>query len=260
MTPLVPLLLAAAAYGLGVARLVQRGDRWPAARTGAAASGLVALGVALLPPLATRDEQFTVHVAQHLLLAMLAPLLLALSAPVTLALRALPRHPRRRLLRAVRSRAVGLLTAGPLVAVLAAGSPWLLYRTPLYAWTDEHAWLHLAVHAHMLLTGCLLSWWLVGTDPLPHRSPVRVRLAALVLVAAAHDVLARLVYADGLPGVAGDVRTGARLLYAGGDAVEVLLAVALLAQWYARTGRELARERGRTAPAQAGPGGRAFCG
>ena len=58
---------------------------------------------ALSPPVASHDEIFSVHIAQHLLLAMAAPLLLAVSAPVTLALRALPVRPRRVLLRCCRA-------------------------------------------------------------------------------------------------------------------------------------------------------------
>ena len=58
-------------------------------------AGALCTAAAVLPPIASHDELFPVHVGQHLLLGMAAPAFLALSAPVTLALRTLPRRPRR---------------------------------------------------------------------------------------------------------------------------------------------------------------------
>ena len=42
-----------------------------------------------------------------------------------------------------------------------------------------------------------------------------------------------------------EVRRGAELLYYGGDAVELLLAVAVMAEWWRRTGRRLRAEQRR---------------
>jgi len=56
-------------------------------------AGSLCVGIALLPPLASHDDRFEVHVIQHLLLAMVAPAFLVLSAPATLALRTLPAAP-----------------------------------------------------------------------------------------------------------------------------------------------------------------------
>jgi cytochrome c oxidase assembly factor CtaG len=44
-------------------------------------AGSLCVAAAVLPPVASHDEVFTVHVAQHLLLGMAAPVFLALSAP-----------------------------------------------------------------------------------------------------------------------------------------------------------------------------------
>ena len=66
-----------------------RGRRWPAGRTAAFGAGLVVLAVATQTGIARYDTTlFSVHVAQHVLLGMVAPVLLALGAPVTLALQA----------------------------------------------------------------------------------------------------------------------------------------------------------------------------
>ncbi len=43
------------------------------------------------------------------------------------------------------------------------------------------------------------------------------------------------------------LQDGAQIMFYGGDAIEITLALCLLSAWYARTGRALARERRRTA-------------
>jgi putative membrane protein len=70
----------------------------------------------------------------------------------------------------------------------------------------------------------------------------------LFLVAGSHDILAKLMYAQLRPtggGSADEIRTGAQVLFYGGDVVELMLAVGLFAGWYARTGRVLRHERRR---------------
>src|SRR4051812_27890680 len=78
---------AAVLYGRGVHRLRARGRRWATGRTAAFASGLAVVLLATQSGLGRYDTAgFAVHMGQHLLLGMVAPLLLALGAPVTLAL------------------------------------------------------------------------------------------------------------------------------------------------------------------------------
>jgi putative membrane protein len=239
------LLSPAAIYGWAVLRMIRRGDRWPLARSLSALAGWAVLAASVLPPLA---DDFRLHIVQHLMLAMLAPLLLALSAPVTLALRTLPRRGRRVLLSLLHSRFARVVMLGPVVVALDAGGMYAYYLTPLFALAEQHPWLHLLVHGHMFVAGCLLSWYLVGRDPLPGRRSTRARAVMLLLAAAGHDVLAKLMYAHVLPAEAGpatQVRDGAQLLYYGGDAIELLLAIALFLAWYAETGRALRREQRR---------------
>lgn len=233
--PLCPLLLAVAAYGLGAAKLHRRGDRWAPTRIAAAAGGLTCLAAATLPPLSTHDEQFPVHVTQHLLLASLAPLLLALSAPVTLALRTVPRRSRRILLQILHGYPARVATAPATVLAVDIGALYALYLTPLFGAAETHPVVHAAVHLHMFVGGCLLSWYLVGIDPMPRRGTIRARLVVLAAASGGHDVLAKLMYAHTLPRAAGtpeQIRAGAQLMFYGGDAIGMLLAVALLAGWY----------------------------
>ena len=232
--PAAPLLLAAAGYLWGVRRLARRGDRWPGSRTLAATAGLGLLAVALLPPLAAHDEDLRVHVAQHLLLMTGGPLLLALAAPVTLALRAARTPSRRRLLALLHSRPARALVHPATVLALNVGGLYAVYLTPVLEASEERAWLHAPVHAHMVVAGTVLAVVVAGADPLPGRPRVAARLGLVVVVGAAHDVLARLLVARGWG-------AAAQLLAAGGEAADVLLAAAALTGWYAAGGRELAR-------------------
>jgi hypothetical protein len=51
----------------------------------------------------------------------------------------------------------------------------------------------------MFLAGCLLSWAVVGIDPVRRRPGTWVRLTALIIAAAGHDTLAKLIHAWNLP-------------------------------------------------------------
>ncbi|MET9018532.1 cytochrome c oxidase assembly protein [Actinopolymorpha sp. NPDC004070] len=252
---LVPVVAGAVAYGRAAGRVRARGGRWPWRRTAAAAAGLAGLLATLTPvltltPLMPPGAPFPAHVVRHLVLAMLAPLLLALSAPVTLALRTLTGDARRLLLAVLHSRAARVLTWAPVVLVLEVGGMYAFYLTPLFAAAGRDRALGLLVDVHMVLAGCLLAWYVAGRDPMPRRPSTRTAAVVLLLVAGSHDVLAKLMYAETLPRAAGgaeQVRLGAQVMFYGGDAVEVLLAVALLAGWYARGGRRLRAERRRAA-------------
>ncbi len=248
--PLVASLLCgiAAAYVLAVAQLSGRGVRWPLLRAVAFLAGVLAVAVALASPLAVEDDRFPIHVIQHLLLGMVAPLLLVLSAPMTLLLRTLPRPQRQRVARLLHTRPVHWLSHPVLGAALSVGAMYALYLTPLYAQTLRHPALHLLMHAHFLLAGYLFSWSLVGLDPIPHRASFATRAVVLVLALGAHGTLAKLLYAAG-PSVAGldaarslgDWRLGAQLMWYGGDVVDIALVFVFFFQWYAAGGRRLAR-------------------
>src|SRR5258708_3047379 len=113
LPPLAGSALAASglAYGWGVERLRRRGRACAVARTATFAAGLVVLAVALSSGIAHYDTTvFSLHMVQHLLLAMVGPPLLALGAPLTLALQAGSRPVQERLLRILHSRLVRIVT------------------------------------------------------------------------------------------------------------------------------------------------------
>lgn len=254
----VLLVCAGGVYALGVGRLRTRGKRWSRWRSGSYGAGLAAVAVALVSPLATEDQRFPAHMAQHMLLGMLGPVLLALSAPVTLALRTLPRAGRVAVLRVLHLRWAGDL-AHPVTAtaVLVAGLV-MVYFTPLYEATLRHPLLHELVHVHFLAGGCLFAWTFIGTDPVPRRGSMKLRIALLFVALGAHAALAKLLYAgygDVTSAGAADVRRGAELMYYGGDLVDLIVLVAFFSQWYAAQGRRL-RHHQRRARSLAGVGDR----
>ncbi|SEP60016.1 cytochrome c oxidase assembly protein [Microlunatus flavus] len=247
-------LVALAAYALAVVASRRRGRSWPLSRSLAWTAGCLTATAAVSGPLATASTMsWTAHMAGHLLLGMLGPLLLVLGGPVTLALRALPVTGARRLSRVLRSRPLRVLTEPSVAAVLDVGGLWLLYATPLLALAHAHPGVGLLVHAHVLLAGHLFSAVMVGRDPLPHRRGTRHLLVVLVLALAAHDVLAKRLYAYGYaPMSMADLPQGAQLMYYGGDAVDLLLAVLVCLRWYRAGGRsgqrQLHLERPRPGP------------
>lgn len=257
--PLILVLAAAGAYASGVLRLTRRGDAWPVSYR--LWFGLAMLGVLVGTgdPPSTEPATFPQHAIAHLIVLMVAPLALALSAPVTLWLRACRPGLRRKTLRLLHSRPARLLTLAPVVVLLEVSGLYAYFLTPLFGVAERHASLHLLLHVHMFITGWLLNWFVVGRDPGPRRGGTAARLCVLVATAAAHDVMAKLMYAELRPtgaGSAAQIQAGAQILYYGGDAIELLTAAAVMVAWYRRGGRELRRqERRNTRPHAAASSG-----
>jgi putative membrane protein len=264
------LVLAAGLYLYGVHRLRSRGDHWPVLRTVLfLVPGLGSIALVTMSGLAAYDDTLlSVHMVQHMVLAMIAPIFLALGAPVTLALRTLPRKPRRTLIALLHSRAARVLSF-PLVAyAIFVANPFVLYFTGLYRLTLEHAWLHELVHAHFVATGCLFFWPLVGLDPLPGRWPYPGRALLMLLSTPFHAVLGLtimqsrdLVGGDWYPSLHlswADPHTdqvlGGGILWAGGEMVSVTMLAVLVIQWMRAADKEADRtdrklDLARTAPA-----------
>lgn len=176
------LLVAAVLYLRGLAR-VRRPERRLVNRAACFLTGLAVLWVALQSPIDTdADLRLSVHMAQHLLLAMVAAPLLVLGAPVMLALRAATPAVRRRwLLPALRSRPVRVLTAPVVSWTQFAVVLWASHFSPLY----EAALRNDGVHAleHLLYVGSAVLFWspVVGIDPSPKRLSHPARLLYLFL-------------------------------------------------------------------------------
>ena len=268
----VTLVVAAALYLYGVHRLRARGDHWPRVRSVLfLGPGLGSIAAVTVSGIHAYDTTLlSVHMVQHMVLSMIAPIFLALGAPVTLALRTLPATPRRRLVAVLHSRVARVLTF-PLVAyALFIANPFLLYFTDLYRLTLGNALAHEWVHAHFILTGCLFFWPLLGLDPLPNRWPYPGRALLMLLSVPFHTVLGltimqsrTLLGGDWYPSLAlgwaepfADQQVAGGILWAGGEVVSVTMIAVLVRQWIQHQDRESRRvDRARDrAEAQAAAG------
>ncbi len=253
----VGLLAAAAVYLYGTHKLRLRGDRWPVSRTIAfLGPGLGFIALVTVSGFGAYDTALvSVHMVQHMVLGMVAPIFLALGAPVTLALRTLPARPRKALLSVLHSRVAKVL-AFPLVAfAIFVANPFVLYFTSLYELTLRNEFVHELMHAHFIATGCLFFWPLLGRDPLPGRWPYPARALLMVLSVPFHTVLGltimqstTLLGGDWYPSLAlpwadpvADQVTAGGILWAGGEIVSVAMLAVLVGQWIQHSRREAAR-------------------
>lgn len=253
-----PFVAASAAlYVIGVRRLHARGRPWPAGRIAAFLSGLAVMLVATESGLAAYDDiLFSLHIVQHILLGMVAPLLLVLGAPVTLALQASSRSSQRRILRVLHSAPVRVLTH-PLTAWLLFGTSIVtLYFTSLYELSLRNEWFHLWTHAYFVVAGCLFLAHVVGLDPIPHAMGYGARLLYVVVLLPFHTfvgvalltmntVIASGWYAQverrwGASPLA-DQRTGAGLLWVSGELFGLLCIGIVVYQWMSAEERAAAR-------------------
>lgn len=225
----------------------QRGRHWSAWRTSSFTVGIILLAVAFSPPAsALAHDSLHVHMVQHLVIGMFAPLALVLGAPMTLLIRAVPVTVGKLVSRVMRLRLFHLLTHPLTAMILTIGGMYLLYLTPLYAMSLDVPAVHGLVNIHFLVAGYLFTWSIAGPDPAPGRPSFIVRLAVLVASVGLHAFLGKLMYAylhpRGVPFSAEEIREAAVLMYYGGDIAELLVAVALFASWYGQRRRRRLRQ------------------
>jgi putative copper resistance protein D len=262
-------VVLAVLYLLGVRRLVRRGDTWARGRTAAWLAGCAVILLATSSGIGRyAPAMFSVHMGQHMLLSMLAPILLVLGAPVTCALRALPAAgrdappgPREWLLTAVHSAAARWFTQPLVAAPLFVGSYYVLYFSGLFA--DALPWhpAHLLMKVHFLITGVLFFWPLIGVDPSPRAMSPVLRLGVLfasipfhaffgVALMGSREAIGRLFYSGlklpWVPDLLVDQRLGGGLAWATGELPMLLVVIALVVQW-SRTDERQARRDDRRA-------------
>ncbi|MFE7973106.1 cytochrome c oxidase assembly protein [Streptomyces shenzhenensis] len=195
--PLFAFGTAAAAllYLAGVRKLRARGDKWPVGRTVSWLLGLTVTVLATMSGLAVYGKvMFSVHMGQHMILAMTVPILLVLGAPATLALRALPAAPkgepdgpREILMRLLHSRYVKVVSHPVVASVLFIGSAFAVYYTSLFETLMRSHLGHLFMLVHFLAVGLLFFWVVIGIDPGPRRPPHLGRLFTLILTMPFHS-------------------------------------------------------------------------
>jgi putative copper resistance protein D len=253
----VLVVMSAWLYLVGVRRLARRGRRWKPSRTAAFLGGLGVLVVATQTGIARYDTAlFSFHVAQHVLLSMVAPVLLVLGAPVTLALQDAHGSTAATLRKGMRSRAVRVVTHPVTATALFSLSLYVLYLSSLFELSLRNEVVHAWVHVHLVVVGCLFAAAVVGSEPLPGRWSHPLRLLLVGMTIPAHAILGlMLLSADAA--VAGDwyesiertwggavlddQRTGAAMLWAAGELVAVGVAMVVVGQWMVHSEREARR-------------------
>jgi putative membrane protein len=231
------LLAAWIAYLFAALNTRACGSPWHIRRDISFSLGIILIALALSPPVMNwAHHDLRVHMVQHLLIGMFAPLFLALSLPMTLALRNLPVGIARVLSRILRSNGFYWLSHPVSALLLNIGGMYLLYLTPLYAMSLSNSWIHYLMHLHFVLAGYLFVWAIAGPDPTPRRASIRMRLIVLFAAIAAHSYLSKLMYVYLWPihplHSSDEIREAAKIMYYGGDFAELLLAVALFMCWY----------------------------
>jgi putative copper resistance protein D len=261
-------VVAGVLYLRAVARQRRRGHRWRTWRTISFVVGLFVIIMATQSGLARYDAAyFSLHVVQHVLLAMVAPVFLVLGAPMTLAIQASGASGQRGIVR-VLQHPVAVAVTHPLTAWSAfAATLFVLYFTPLYGLSLRNSVVHAWLHVHFVVSGCLFAESVVGLDTHRVRLPHPARLLLVALTVPVHAVLgiALLARDDVIAGpwylrhregsgyqLLLDQRLGAGLLWAAGELFGVSLAALVLTQWMRHSERE-ARRHDRLLDALAGP-------
>ncbi len=170
-------------YLVSVRRFGARGGRWSIFRTICFVLGALVLAYATEGGIAHyQASNFTAHVVQLLLLVNVAPPLLALGAPITLALQSSSRRTTATLLGVLRSGPVQLVSRPAVAFVIAMGSMFVYFLSPLYQWSEQHPLLLALVHLYLLLVGLLLWVLIVGQDGLPRRLNFGPRFVLVLLL------------------------------------------------------------------------------
>lgn len=179
---LAPAVVVPAAAGAALYVFAARrgSGRWPARRTASFLAGIGCVLVALQSGFDAYDDRLlSVHMIQHMLLLLVAPLLLHGGRPLILALRALPPARRAGFARALdRTRAL----TSPLQALALFAAVIVFTHLPaFYDATLRHPALHYTEHALYLIAGLLMWSPIVDGDPAPrHRLSGLGRLGYLI--------------------------------------------------------------------------------
>jgi putative copper resistance protein D len=184
----VVALIALAAYLVGVARLRRAGVTWSWWRVAAFTAGALSLFAVTGTWLnAYSMVLFSLHMSQHMVLTMMAPLFLLMGAPVTLALRALPRGtgaaaaPRALLLELLHSRFARFVSHPLFTLPLFLVSLYGVYFTPIFDDLMSNPVGHQFMLVHFTVTGLLFFGPILGQDPWPRTEGHGGRIMELVV-------------------------------------------------------------------------------
>ena len=257
-------LIAAGLYCFGVARLRSRGDTWPIGRT---ISWLLGISVVIWctnSGIATYSQvSVSLHMTEHMVMAMFAPILLVLGAPATLALRAIkPSHgnergPREWLVWFLHSWPTRILTNPFYVFFIYVIGLYGLYLTPAFGWLMGSHVGHVYMQLHFLFAGYLFYWIIIGIDPRPKPLPYWGRFMLLLMAISVHGFFAvilmmstdlslapewySIVRPPWVTDLLADSETGGQIAWALAEIPSVLVMVVISIQWARNDDRESKR-------------------
>jgi cytochrome c oxidase assembly factor CtaG len=230
----------AALYVWGMWRVRRRHPThpWSLIRATSYFLGLVTIVVATQSSVgAYDDELFSVHMVQHLLLIMVAPVFLVAGRPITLLLHASRNPVHRWTLIVIRSRIMTALTCPPVAASIYAIVIIGTHLTGFMNVTLEHEQVHNAEHLLYLFAGYIYFLPLLGSEPIRWKMsfPTRFLLLALsmpidtfvgvVLLQANHELFSAYANSGRTwgPSPLADLHTGGAIMWVGGDAIMFIL-------------------------------------
>lgn len=260
-------LVLAALYIAGVRRLKKRNIEWSKGRTIAWLGGCFTMLVATSSGLGAYGlASFSIHMVQHMVLAMLTPILFALGGPVTLLLRAVkpaakdePPGIREATIAFIHSPYSRFLTHPLIVLALFVTSFYALYLTDLFTVMISSHLGHIFMSVHFIITGYLYYWVIIGVDPAPRQLSYPVKIGILfaampfhsffgLAVMSSHHLLGTDFYtrlsAEWVPDLLQDQQFGGAIGWGFTEVPLVIVVMALMTQW-ARSDGRLAKRKDR---------------
>lgn len=253
----VVLAVLLGAYLAGLARLRARGARSgapsiPAWRTLLTLLGFAALGFALLgPPDVFAEDEFFLHMMQHLLLTLAAAPLLLAANPLAAYMWCLPAGARAAVARSLRPRG---RVHRVLIRFTRPKATLPIYIAAIYAWHLPAAYeaavhnpaLHYLEHLTMFVTATLFWWPLAGPAPVRSRLAYPLRILYLLVALTPSAALGAIITLAGhvlyghyaaTPAHWGltaleDQSIGGLIMWVPGNLVFVGVATVIFFKWY----------------------------
>ncbi len=255
----IPLLVTAVLYAIGVARLWTRAGSGRGISSWAVASfaaGWLTLAVALVSPVAWLSEiLFSVHMTQHTLLLLVAAPLLAFGQTMLAWLWAFDERTRERVgagLRGRRSLAWWHGVTSPLcVFLLQAAALWLWHIPSWYESALRNDGIHAVEHLTLVLTGALFWWAMIRGRY--GRSGYGLAVLYVFLTSVHSGVLGALLTLAPEPwyqsyvqqghgwgiDALGDQQVAGLLMWIPASVIFIILGLALLAAWLGESERRV---------------------
>jgi putative copper resistance protein D len=239
------VLVALVAWYLdGVLKVRAKGRKWSNARVVAFVGGAFAVEYALGGPVSVYVMRyFTAHIAQHLLLMIVAPGLMALSAPVTLALQTSRPRARKLIDSFLHSRFLHVVTFPLVVFVLYYGVMWWFFTSTAVGFAMAHMWL-MDILNIMFFGGGVLFWWpIIGKDTIIHwKLGFGGRILSLAIGIPFETFLGITITSNKVslaPSVysLGNWHAGGQVLWGGGEAMTTIGLAIVIGSWIASEDR-----------------------